>query len=197
VAQLLEGLRYKPEGSQFDSWRCHKPFACTMALESTQCLTEKSTRYTSWGWRWPVRRANNLTTFMCRFSRNSGSLDLLEPSKPVQGLLACFSLWVVNKVKLAVEPAMKAQTGSTSIAILFPSPRFQMGWVVNATTQAALPSRMTRYPLYRRLGGPQGRSGRVREISSPPWSDPRTVQPRPTLSSTLNWKPSANECLIC
>jgi len=29
---------------------------------------------------------------------------------------------------------------------------------------AALPSRKTRYPLYRRLDGPQGRSGLVREI---------------------------------
>ena len=34
-----------------------------------------------------------------------------------------------------------------------------------------------RYPLYRRLGGPQGRSGQVRNISSPPGFDPRTVQP--------------------
>jgi hypothetical protein len=31
--------------------------------------------------------------------------------------------------------------------------------------------------LYRRLGGPQGRSGRVRKISPPPGFDPRTVQP--------------------
>ena len=30
---------------------------------------------------------------------------------------------------------------------------------------AALPPGETRYPLYRRLGGPQGRSGRVRKIS--------------------------------
>ena len=35
---------------------------------------------------------------------------------------------------------------------------------------------MTRYPLYRRLGGTQGRSGRVRKISPPPEFDPRTVQ---------------------
>ena len=42
---------------------------------------------------------------------------------------------------------------------------------------AALPAGKTRYPLYRRLGGPQGRSGRVRKISLPPVFDPRTVQP--------------------
>ena len=37
-------------------------------------------------------------------------------------------------------------------------------------------SEMTRYPLYRRLGGPQGRSGHVRKMSSALGFDPRTVQ---------------------
>ena len=40
-----------------------------------------------------------------------------------------------------------------------------------------LPPGKTRYPLYRRLGGLQGRSGQVRKISPPPGFDPRTVQP--------------------
>ena len=35
----------------------------------------------------------------------------------------------------------------------------------------------TRYPLYRRLGRPQGRSGQVRKISPPSGFNPRTVQP--------------------
>jgi hypothetical protein len=39
------------------------------------------------------------------------------------------------------------------------------------------PGKETRYPLYRRQGGLQGRSGRVRKISPPPGFDPRTVQP--------------------
>ena len=34
----------------------------------------------------------------------------------------------------------------------------------------------TRNPLYRRLGAPQGRSGRVLKISAPPGFDPRTAQ---------------------
>jgi hypothetical protein len=42
---------------------------------------------------------------------------------------------------------------------------------------AALPPGKTRYPLYRRLGGPQGPSGRVRKIAPLPGFDPRTVQP--------------------
>jgi hypothetical protein len=44
---------------------------------------------------------------------------------------------------------------------------------------AALPPAMTRYPLYRRLGGPQGRSGRVRKGSLPPGFD------RPARSESL------------
>ena len=42
---------------------------------------------------------------------------------------------------------------------------------------AVLPPGKMRYPLYRRLGGPQDRSGRVRKISPPPGFDPRAVQP--------------------
>ena len=40
----------------------------------------------SWESRPPVRRADNLTTFMCRLSRTSGSLNLLEPSRACPGL---------------------------------------------------------------------------------------------------------------
>jgi hypothetical protein len=39
------------------------------------------------------------------------------------------------------------------------------------------PGKERRYRFYRRLGGPQGPSGRVRENSPPPGFDPRTVQP--------------------
>ena len=44
-------------------------------------------------------------------------------------------------------------------------------------TGRSLPPGKTRYPLYRRLGGPQGRSGQVRKISPPPGFDARTAQP--------------------
>jgi hypothetical protein len=51
VAQLVEALRYKPEGRGFDSRWCHwhNPFGRTMALGSTQPLKEMSTRNISWG----------------------------------------------------------------------------------------------------------------------------------------------------
>ena len=55
---------------------------------------------------------------------------------------------------------------------------------------AALPSWKTQYPLYRRLGGPQGRSGRVRKISLPLGFDPRTVQP--VVSRYADWAIAAH-----
>jgi hypothetical protein len=48
------------------------------------------------------------------------------------------------------------------------------GWSKPPPTD--LPSGKTRYPLYRRLGGSQGRSGQVRKISPPPGFDPQTVE---------------------
>jgi hypothetical protein len=42
---------------------------------------------------------------------------------------------------------------------------------------AALLPVKTRYPLYRRLVGSHGRSGRARKFSPPPGFDPQTVQP--------------------
>ena len=62
---------------------------------------------------------------------------------------------------------------------------------------AALPPESTRYPLYRRLGEPQGRSGRVRKISPSPGFDSRTGQPAtiaiPTVLSEppYHWAPGA------
>jgi hypothetical protein len=41
---------------------------------------------------------------------------------------------------------------------------------------AAVPPGKTRYPLYRRLCGPQGRSEPVRKISPPPGFDPRPAR---------------------
>ena len=55
---------------------------------------------------------------------------------------------------------------------------------------AALPPGKTRYPLYGRLGGPQGRSGRMRKILPPPVFDPRTAQS--VASRYTDWAISAS-----
>ena len=59
---------------------------------------------------------------------------------------------------------------------------------------AALPPGKTRYALYRRLGGPQGPSGRVRKISLPPAFDPRTVHP--VASRYTDWAILAHEFIL-
>jgi hypothetical protein len=65
-----------------------------MALGSTQPLTEMSTRNISWGWRRPVRRADNLATFMCRLSCNLGASTSWNPQglpRPVMEFLFFFT----------------------------------------------------------------------------------------------------------
>jgi len=54
------------------------------------------------------------------------------------------------------------------------------GWVVNTKPRPPYPQRKTWYPLYRKLGEPGGRSGRVwrKEYLVPTRAlEPRTVQP--------------------
>ena len=50
MAQLVEALRYQNEGHGFDSRRCYfiNLSGRTMALQSTQPLTEMNTRNISW-----------------------------------------------------------------------------------------------------------------------------------------------------
>ena len=54
----------------------------------------------------------------------------------------------------------------------------------------------TRYTLYRRLGGPQDRSRRVRKMSSPPRFDPRTVQPVASRYTDWSATDKGNESLV-
>ena len=49
MAQLVEALRYKPEGRGSDPRLCHNPTVGTMALGSTQLLIEMITRNISCG----------------------------------------------------------------------------------------------------------------------------------------------------
>ena len=85
----------------------------------------------------------------------------------------------MEKVKVALEQVIKAQRGSTGIALLFKLGA-RWGWMVNATPRRLYTRKEAHYLLCRRLGGPHSRYGRVRKISPPPAFDPRTVQPVPS-----------------
>jgi hypothetical protein len=76
----------------------HNPSGRTMAQGSTQPLTEMSTRNISCGWRWPVRRAENLTTFMGQLSWNlrvSTSCNAQGLSRAVMGLLNLYLYFII------------------------------------------------------------------------------------------------------
>jgi len=73
-----------------------------MALGLTQPLTEMSTRNVSWGQRRPVRRGDNIATFMCRLSWNLGASTSWNPqglSRPVMGWLYLFYSSIFCSVK--------------------------------------------------------------------------------------------------
>ena len=93
---------------------CHWNFSlrnhsgCTMALGLTQPLTEMSTRNISWGQRWPERRADNTTTFMCRLSWNLGTSTSWNPpglSRLVMGLPYLCLMWrhTVDRYKYSAD----------------------------------------------------------------------------------------------
>jgi hypothetical protein len=86
MAQLIEPLSYKPGGRGFDSRWCHlqNPSGSTLALGSTQPLKEMSNRKIFWAvkavgaWGWEPYHLHVPTVL------KSGSINLLEPSGPVQ-----------------------------------------------------------------------------------------------------------------
>jgi hypothetical protein len=87
------------------------------------------------------------------------------------------------KVKCTLVQALRLCTGRTAhrgrrgIALLFFDHGTRRGEGSASRPGRTLPPGKTRCPLYRRLVGPQGRSGQVRKISPPAGFDPRTVQP--------------------
>ena len=85
VAQLVEALRYKPEGRGFEIiFHWYNPSGLTMALWLTQPQTEMSTRNISCGLK--TAGAYGWQPYHLHVSTGlkSGSLILLEPSGPVQ-----------------------------------------------------------------------------------------------------------------
>ena len=70
-----------------------------------------------------------------------------------------------------------AQRVGRGIALLFHDVALEGGEWSEARPGRTLSPGQTRYPLYRRLGGPQGRSGQVRKISPPPGFDPGPSSP--------------------
>jgi len=101
----------------------------------------------------------------------------------VYGIPMLFGLPGPVVKKCTLVQALRLCTGRTAhrasrgIALLFMTTVLEGGEGSASRPGRSLPPGKTRYPLCRRLGEPQDRSGQVRKISPPPGFDPRTVQP--------------------
>jgi len=88
-------------------------------------------------------------------------------------LFNIFPAIIKVKVQFTLEQATKAQMGSRGTALNLGAKWDRCG---QSHDPATLPSGKTGYPLFRKLGGPRGRSGLLRKIPLPQGSDPRTIQ---------------------
>jgi hypothetical protein len=113
LAQLVEALRYEPEGRGFDAiFHWHDPSGRTMILGSTQPLREMSTRNISWGVKAVGaygRQRNHLHVPTILISR---SLNLLEPSGPAQ---ACTGIPDIGSKRLSFGFCVLSSLYSTKI----------------------------------------------------------------------------------
>jgi hypothetical protein len=75
------------------------PSGRTMTLASIQTSTEITARDVYWAVKVAGRRADNLTTFMCRLPRNSVSLKLSEPQgDSLRHLISGLQNWLLKIV---------------------------------------------------------------------------------------------------
>ena len=89
-----------------------------------------------------------------------------------------------KKVKWSRYRPDVAQRVGRGIALLFLDHGTRRGWVVSSTPWPHFTPGKNRYPFYRRLGGPQGRSGWAENLI-PTGIRSQTVQP--VVSRYTNW----------
>jgi len=108
-------------------------------------------------------------------------------SNTAESVLRIVHIYIYIKVNCALVQARRLCTGRTAhrgsggIALLFLDHGTRRGEESASSPGRSLPPGKTRYPLYRRLGGPQGRSAQVRKIS--PHRD--SIPDRPARSGSL------------
>ena len=92
-------------------------------------------------------------------------------------LVGCLHRWFIHvKVKCSRYRLGVAQRVDRGTALLFHDCGTRRGWVVSSTPRPHFTPVKTRYPFYRRLCGPQGRSGWAENLV-PTGIRLRTVQP--------------------
>jgi hypothetical protein len=87
-----------------------------------------------------------------------------------------------------------AHRGSRGIALPFLDHGTRRGWGVSVTSRPLFTPGKDPVPLYRGLGGPQGRSGQVQKISPPLGFNRRTVQPIASRYTDYATRPTEIQC---
>jgi len=101
----------------------------------------------------------------------SAGNQMTVPQLPTHGMVTILAIlyWLPNymfkkKVKWSRYRPGLAQRLGRGIALLFHDRGTRRGWVVSSTPRPHFTLGKTQYPFCRRLGGPQGRSGRVKNL---------------------------------
>ena len=125
-------------------------------------------------------------------------LNIITPSMPGYPPWSLFPRFLhqnpVKNIKWSRYRPGAAQRVGRGIALLFHDRGTRRGWVVSRTSRPHFTPGKSRHPFYRRLGGPQVRSGQVRKISPSRGLDPSTVQP--VVSRYTDWatRPTSKPC---
>jgi len=126
-------------------------------------------------WRKLITNTLLLIFIDCRLHfKNCRRIKFVEQTTSIARSVRSLSPKLI-KVKYTLVQALSLCTGRTAhrgsrvIALLFLDYGTRMGEGSASRPGRSLPTGNTRYPLYRRLGGSQGRSGLVQKISPPTW----------------------------
>jgi len=165
-----------------------------------RCVWPKKPR--EWGGPCPLGGCRNknkqILPYECVYGSKCGALLVLYLSCRWDEVLPLPSNSVKGKIKCTLVQALRLCTGRTAhrgsrgIALLFLDHDTRRGEESASRPGRSLPPEKTRYPLYRRLGGHQGRSGQVRKIWPPQGFNPRNAQSVASRCTDYAARPTSN-----
>jgi len=176
--------------------RCAAPLFLTSELDGGKLSSSHPGRFTAWKERryqvtmglnecqepiWTFRRKEKSPSTCRLHSSNTPVMEmqLLETFFYRYDRDGYDNLWMTMCKQSKVTPlqARLWPRGGRGIALLFQDLGARRGWVVNVTPRPHFTPGKTRYPLYRRMGGLQSRSGQVQKTR--PYRDSIPGPPSP------------------